>query len=83
MVVDISHVDSDSASERVLLSFDNFVVFSESFLEHSTCLKAEGVIEGDCKGKFDIDEVSSVGSFSLLAQVFLFIGNFLCLFQSI
>ncbi len=45
VVVDVTHIDPDSSSKGVLLALYNFVVFSEGFLEHSTCLQAEGVVE--------------------------------------
>lgn len=60
VVIDVSHVDSDSSSKGVLLSFDNLVVFCQSLLEHAAGLETERVIEGDSEGQFHVDEIGSV-----------------------
>lgn len=67
MVVDITHIHSDPSCERVLLSFDDLVVFGEGFLEHPTRLEAESVVKGDSEGELDIDEVSSIASLALFS----------------
>ena len=38
IVVDVSHVNSDSSSKTVLLSLYDLVVFCQSLLKHSSCL---------------------------------------------
>lgn len=83
VVVDISHVHTDPASEGVLLSLDDFVVFSQCLLEHSTCLEAEGVVKSNCEGKLHIDEVGSVGCLSLFPEVLLLVGHFFGLFEGV
>lgn len=83
VIVDVSHVHTDSASEGVLLPFDDFVVFCQGLLEHSTRFEAEGVVKGNCEGKLHIDEVRSVGCLSLFPEVLLLVGHFFCFFEGI
>lgn len=60
VVVDVSHVDPYSSSKGVLLSFDNFVVFCQSLLEHTAGLETERVIEGHSEGQLHVNEIRSV-----------------------
>lgn len=66
MVVDVSHVHADPAGKGVLLPLDDLVVFCQSLLEHAASFEAKGVVKGNCEGKFNVDEVGSVGGLSLL-----------------
>lgn len=83
VVVYVSHVHTDPASEGVLLPFDDFVVFCQGLLEHSACFEAEGVVKGNCEGKLHIDEVGSVGCLSLFPEILLLVGHFFCLFKGV
>ena len=83
VVVDVPHIHSYPACERVLLSLYDLVVFGEGFLEHPTGFEAKGVVEGDTEGELDIDQISSIPSLSLFSQILLLVCNLLRLLERV